>query len=259
MLRTASSTSQKCQDHLQESRPCEATCFFRYEWSLTEWSSCQPVGDSSCGDGRRKRGAKCLRLNDNRTVKDSFCRWQDRPADLEAWCPIDCPVDCEVSAWSSWDHSQCSCGKTSKNMTRTRVVITEASPSGRPCPAALKEAKPCVSLPCYALHYFPSVCDMQGAACGVGTALLNVTCVRRDVAKLDPPEDINRCSRGSFFGQDSDCFKPCPTDCLLSDWSPWSQCQGACVGYKTCNALFYLSSPSIVFSACESILNPRRV
>merc|ERR1719273_2542789 len=36
-----------------------------------------------------------------------------------------------------------------------------------------------------------------------------------------------------FFKDEPACFKPCPTDCVLSDWSSWLECQGPCVGLRT--------------------------
>ncbi len=234
------SSGLKCSQHLEESRACDAACFFRYEWSLTPWSSCQPIGDSSCGEGKRRRGAKCIRLNDKRTVRETLCNSQDKPfQDLETWCPTDCPVDCEVSAWTAWDQSLCSCHHP-MNMTRRRVMTTQASPSGRPCPAALEESKPCPAYPCYkAKVSSPVVCDLQGAACGVGVVSHNVTCLR-DGGGDFIPEDFRRCKDDELFGRlqsDDSCFKPCPSDCLLSDWSSWSECQGLCVGSRTRNTL----------------------
>lgn len=234
MLRTASSSGLKCAQHLKENRPCDSSCFFRYEWHLTAWSSCQPVGDSSCGEGKRRRGARCIRRNDGRTVKDSLCQAKAKPAELETWCPIDCPVDCEVSEWSPWDLSPCKCGIAALNMTRARVVTTPASPSGRPCPPIMEERKPCPSRPCYAVRSSEVTCDLQGAACGHGIVRRNLTCLRQGESSIiNPPEDINRCSSNELFGNEEKCFQPCPTDCLLSDWSAWSECQGSCVGSRT--------------------------
>ena len=82
LLRTSSSGEKCSESSNRESRACAEACFFRYEWSLTPWSSCQPVGDSSCGEGRRRRGVKCTRLRDGRSVKDSLCPAKDRPQEL---------------------------------------------------------------------------------------------------------------------------------------------------------------------------------
>ena len=226
----------KCSQHLEESRACDASCFFGYEWSLTPWSSCQPLGDSACGQGKRSRGLRCIRLTDGRAVKENHCLGQPRPqTEMETPCPTDCPLDCEVSSWTQWNESQCVCGRQERNMTRWRVVTTHPSPSGRPCPAVMSQSKPCPSKPCYSWHLSTSACDLQGAACGVGTVIRNVSCVRGSgVDRPHDPEDISRCSRDEvFFKDEPACFKPCPTDCVLSDWSSWLECQGPCVGLRT--------------------------
>ena len=243
LLRTSSS-GQKCSESTnRESRACAEACFFRYEWSLTAWSSCQPVGDSSCGEGRRRRGVKCTRLRDGRSVKESLCPAKDRPKELETWCPTDCPVDCEVSPWTHWDLSSCKCGRQASQMTRKRFVSTEASPSGRPCPPVMEETKPCPSRPCYQLMESSSFCDLQGASCGVGTMRHNLTCLRVGTALTDSSsEDMSRCQERPFGSYSDDvCFISCPTDCVLSDWTSWSECQGPCVGTKT-SEIFSLST-----------------
>ena len=242
LLRTSSS-GQKCSESTnRESRACAEACFFRYEWSLTAWSSCQPVGDSSCGEGRRRRGVKCTRLRDGRSVKESLCPAKDRPKELETWCPTDCPVDCEVSPWTHWDLSSCKCGRQASQMTRKRFVSTEASPSGRPCPPVMEETKPCPSRPCYQLMESSSFCDLQGASCGVGTMRHNLTCLRVGTALTDSSsEDMSRCQERPFGSYSDDvCFISCPTDCVLSDWTSWSECQGPCVGTKTSEISFLI-------------------
>ena len=278
-LKDKGQIEEACSPHLEESRACSASCFFRYEWSLTPWSSCQPLGDSTCGEGQRRRGVRCLRLNDGRAVRHHFCPASQRPRELETWCPIDCPVDCEVSPWSPWHDASCKCGSTRPGdnmplMKRTRVVTTRASPSGRPCPAVMAQTKACPAWPCYKLSYSLAICDLQGAACGIGRVLRNVTCIREGASppppfrrlrdydddlggRLDypPPEAVNRCSREDLFGTssladeltstasaggDAACFKPCPTDCLLSEWSSWTPCQGPCVGTRTRKHQFFV-------------------
>ena len=42
-----------------------------------------------------------------------------------------------------------------------RVVTTEGSPTGRPCPFNLAESKPCPALPCYKWVRSQWSCDLQ--------------------------------------------------------------------------------------------------
>ena len=167
-------------------------------------------------------------------MRDNLCDGNKRPRDqeLETWCPTDCPIDCEVSDWSSWDSTQCKCGSNQSKMTRTRVKTTEASPTGRPCPAIMSESRPCPSRPCFELLRSSISCDLQGAFCGVGIARYNVTCVRQGTQ--GPSEPLNKCEKEKIEVPKEDvCFKSCPTDCVLSDWSPWSDCHGQCLSTQS--------------------------
>ena len=207
---------------------------------------------------------KCTRLRDGRAVRDTLCRPEERPKELETWCPTDCPVDCEVSPWTPWDLSACQCGRESNQMTRKRMISTEASPSGRPCPAVMEEARPCPSRPCYTLVESASLCDLQGASCGVGTIRHNLTCIRVRVGTTatasdqPPPEaDMNSCQESLPFAgtfTDDVCFTSCPTDCVLSEWTSWSECQGPCVGTKTSKRLFLEKKKSVHVSYCFLLL-----
>jgi hypothetical protein len=42
------------------SSPASGGCF-GYDWQVSEWSSCQPLGGSNCGEGVRTRIASCVR------------------------------------------------------------------------------------------------------------------------------------------------------------------------------------------------------
>lgn len=48
-----------------------------------------------------------------------------------------------------------------KKIELSRVVTTEGSPSGRPCPLNLYESKPCPSKPCYKWVRTQWTCDLQ--------------------------------------------------------------------------------------------------
>ena len=140
----------------------------------------------------QRRGIRCIRVADSRPVRESNCIQQSKPQTLQKSCPIECPIDCEVSPWTAWDKSSCGCGHTHYNLTRKRwdmvisiaiitskhfwtlnqrdedlhyfyfrVIITQPSTTGRPCPNALTEVKPCESSPCYKWIKSPWSCDLQ--------------------------------------------------------------------------------------------------
>lgn len=43
-----------------------------------------------------------------------LCPRDARPSPVETWCYVDCPIDCEVTPWTPWDDSKCSCGEKRK-------------------------------------------------------------------------------------------------------------------------------------------------
>ncbi len=63
---------------------------------------------------------------------------------------------------------------------------------------------------------------MQG--CGAGTQSRNIFCA--DVRGNPLPS--YECSSLSSPSRSQNCYIPCPTDCVVSDWSRWSDCSHAC-------------------------------
>ena len=126
-----------------------STCW-SYTWHLTDWTSCRPHGDSSCGQGVQRRGQRCVR-GDGRPVSARFCDHLSQTGDTQVSCTVDCPVDCQLSTWSVWNSDQCGCGATGaiRNMTRSRHIVVNASPTGRPCSESEVQTKACPAEPCY--------------------------------------------------------------------------------------------------------------
>ena len=163
VLRQPDQSSSVCPP-LEEARSCvaNATCW-TYTWHLTDWTSCRPAGDSTCGTGVQTRGQRCVR-GDGRPVSRRHCDHLSQTGDTQVSCTVDCPVDCQLSSWSSWSDLQCQCGKAGlgRNLTRSRHIVVSASATGRPCPLSLTQTKPCPSQPCY--QWRPSAwseCQLQ--------------------------------------------------------------------------------------------------
>ncbi|KAB7498948.1 Thrombospondin type-1 domain-containing protein 7B, partial [Armadillidium nasatum] len=76
-----------------------------------------------------------------------FCERETRPAPQEKWCYVDCPIDCQVTTWTEWDDSKCSCGERPGSMKRRRYILVNPSDSGRVCPANVEETLPCPVIP----------------------------------------------------------------------------------------------------------------
>lgn len=170
------------------SNPASGGCF-TYDWQVSEWSSCQPLGGSNCGEGVRTRIASCVR-NDGYVTDSSNCDSHTRPGLTEMWCHVECPIDCQVSQWSAWDDSECApCGHHSGLRSRHREIQMINNQFGRSCPTSLRQQLPCPYQPCY--EWRPSNwsgCYLQGAHCGMGARHQLFECILAETGKRVDPE-----------------------------------------------------------------------
>ncbi|XP_073989358.1 thrombospondin type-1 domain-containing protein 7A-like isoform X3 [Rhodnius prolixus] len=233
LLRAAANSGANCPHSIQ-TQACQLnlTCF-TYQWVVTNYSSCLPLGGSPCGEGMATRAVYCLR-SDNRPVPDSWCADSPKPEPTEMWCYTDCPVDCELTPWSEWNTSKCQCGEI--GMSRHAEVATTASSSGRPCPE-LSQWKPCPATPCYNWQpssWTPCQLHVNGASCGHGIRTRNVSCIRGNDNTTVEAWHCTGMKRPITW---EPCHSPCESDCQLSSWSEWSHCHADCnkdtTGYQT--------------------------
>ncbi|XP_062384557.1 thrombospondin type-1 domain-containing protein 7B-like [Sardina pilchardus] len=223
---------------LNQSQPClfNSTCF-SYSYSYSDWSSCQLSENAVCGQGIKTRLHRCVR-SDGEPAEMSLCAERGPSDKLIISCEVSCPVNCLVSAWSPWSECSHTCGNRSQTL-RSRMVLQEAGDGGQSCPAHLSQTKPCPIMPCHSwlLGHWSS-CQIEGAECGEGVKVRNLTCVVHwgalvSVSRSDAAVEEERCERGQRPERDTPvqlpCSVPCPGDCHLTEWSPWSSCQLMCM------------------------------
>jgi hypothetical protein len=179
------------------------------DWS--NWSNCSV----SCGSGWQERerniitqpkgtGTKCPELTDTRACNTNVC-----------------PVDCKVSDWSNWSNCSVNCGGGTQE--RTRTVITAQKGTGIACPE-LKDTRACNTDVC------PVDCKVSdwsnwsncSVNCGGGTQERTRTVITAQKGTgISCPElrDTRVCNTDV-----------CPVDCVVSDWSNWSNCSVSCGG-----------------------------
>uniref|UniRef100_A0A8C4NEQ3 Thrombospondin, type I, domain containing 7Ba n=1 Tax=Eptatretus burgeri TaxID=7764 RepID=A0A8C4NEQ3_EPTBU len=222
-----------------------------FAWQVAEWGECQPGallsnGDRRtglCGGGLRFREVYCIQVNtdvsdshqmllneqDQRPVDDSLCRAQ-KPTEEEL-CSIPCPADCLVSEWSTW--SFCvpqSCPTTILTQPgfklRRRSVLVQQTEGGLDDCPYLAEAVSCINTTC--VQWKPTkrakCVAHKGSSCGSGFLQQKVTCV--DDLGLEVPTTM--CAEQVIPLQGKACFLPCPGQCVLAQWSPWTQCSLTC-------------------------------
>ncbi|CAL9706389.1 unnamed protein product [Knipowitschia caucasica] len=142
-------------------------------------------------------------------------------------CHLPCPIECQVSPWGAWGpctFENCEDQSAKKGFKlRRRVILTQPG-GGADCPH-LVEAVPCEEPLCWSWRVLSlEQCVPDGELpCGVGSQTSLLQCVNSTGSEVDrglcsssPPPAPERCE------------VPCPRDCVLSDWTPWTSCSQTC-------------------------------
>jgi len=190
------------------------------EWS--QWSKCRSASDQAYRERVVATPASGNGQSCNGGLKETGA------------CPPMPKQDCELSEWHDWGNCDASCGGGSK--FRTREVLRPAQNGGQPCNmVVLHESDECGETPC------PTSTDCivsdwhAWSACsptcgpGVSTRFRNVT----QPAQADS-EGCNLKMVEVLSCKGGEC--PDETDCKLSDWGSWSECQraeGCGIGYRS--------------------------
>ncbi|KAL1440521.1 hypothetical protein MTO96_009377 [Rhipicephalus appendiculatus] len=202
-----------------------------FSWATSEWSACVPVPGAPCNGGTRQRNVTCIRIKDWTPVSSDLCSLLPRPS-LQEECRVPCPVDCEVSHWSSW--GQCLPlirgspfpAPEEGYRVRTRRVLTAPTRGGKDCPH-LKEVESCdrAVLSHWELQPWGPCKPLSGENCGDGIQTRDARCIFFNGNVVD---DAHCIIYESPIMKERECTVPCPDDCALSDWSPWSPCSSPC-------------------------------
>jgi len=180
---------------------CPVDCVMS-EWE--SWSTCS----KSCAKGVHTRNRKIITpaahggLPCTSTSAIEFCNQQP------------CPTDCQLSDWSAFSDCDRTC--LTGVMTRTRIIITDATHGGAACHGARTQVKECNAGPCPVncrvslwSHYSPC-----SSTCGTGSK----TRTRTVVVLHD--EKGTKCPA---LTQTHECATNlCPVDCMVGPWSEWT-------------------------------------
>uniref|UniRef100_A0A3Q2QQS7 Thrombospondin type-1 domain-containing protein 7A n=1 Tax=Fundulus heteroclitus TaxID=8078 RepID=A0A3Q2QQS7_FUNHE len=244
---------------LEEKEPCSpqegaAPPCTVYKWKTTEWTECRVDmllsqqdrrrGNLTglCGGGIQTREVYCVQagvdappnlssLRSLRPVDSELCLGV--PPNTTQLCHIRCPVECEVSLWSAWGpctYENCQDQTTKKGFKpRKRRIINEPTDGTGNCPH-LVEAIPCEEPSCFewlVVKLEECVPDNE-KECGPGIQIPQVQCINSDGEKVE-----KQLCRDSILPMPTICEVPCPKDCALSPWTPWSFCSHTCSGKNT--------------------------
>uniref|UniRef100_A0A3Q3WEJ1 Thrombospondin type-1 domain-containing protein 7A n=1 Tax=Mola mola TaxID=94237 RepID=A0A3Q3WEJ1_MOLML len=247
---------------LEEKEPCipdgdrVPPCIV-YSWKTTDWSECRVDmllsqqdrrrGNQTglCGGGVQAREVYCVHTSSDtlpnlgslrskealRPVDSNLC--MSIPPKTSQLCHISCPVECEVSSWSAWGpctYENCQDQSSKKGFKlRKRKIVNEPTGVLGNCPH-LVEAIPCDEPSCYdwlVVKLEECIPDNE-KECGPGTQIPQVQCTNSNGEYLE-----RQLCRDAILPMPSICEVPCPKDCALSSWTPWSQCSHTCSGKNT--------------------------
>ncbi|XP_072020209.1 thrombospondin type-1 domain-containing protein 7B-like [Amphiura filiformis] len=220
----------------------------RYTWHTGGWSECSVSAVMSqrqaveyaknrtlCGGGLHKRHVYCIRMNDTvfTPVPDELCESSSKPPS-NGECSVPCPKDCKVSAWGPWSGcktTSCSVQSYKRekgHRIRTRDIMMQPDIGGQECPH-LAEFLPCDIHMCYewAMEPIEECIIKTGDYCGEGTQQHRVTCVGPDRTPVSDRDCASTISEDKPMVEQP-CTIPCPDDCVLTEWGPWSACSQSC-------------------------------
>ncbi|KAI4543884.1 hypothetical protein MG293_006678 [Ovis ammon polii] len=186
-----------------------------------------------CGQGYRYQAMACYDQN-GRLVETSRCNSHGY---IEEACIIPCPSDCKLSEWSNWSRCSKSCGSGVK--VRSKWLREKPYNGGRPCPKLdhvnqVYEVVPCHS-DCSQYIWVTepwSICKVTFVNtrdnCGEGVQTRKVRCMQNTAdGPSDHVEDY-LCDPEEMPLGSRECKLPCPEDCVVSEWGPWTRCSLPC-------------------------------
>uniref|UniRef100_A0A8C0XZ36 Spondin-1 n=1 Tax=Cyprinus carpio carpio TaxID=630221 RepID=A0A8C0XZ36_CYPCA len=187
------------------------TCIYS-NWS--PWSACS---SSTCDKGRRMR-QRMLKAQLDPSVP--CLHTQDFKPCMGPGCSEEEASTCMMSEWISWSPCSASCGMGMRSRER---YVKQFPEDGSSCTLPTEETEKCVvNEDCYEVVCMLSPWSDWGecsVSCGVG--------MRSRQRMLKTPVEPSLCS--DELEQVEKCMLPeCTTDCMLSEWSAWSECNKSC-------------------------------
>uniref|UniRef100_A0A3Q2X777 Spondin-1 n=1 Tax=Haplochromis burtoni TaxID=8153 RepID=A0A3Q2X777_HAPBU len=246
MLKAQLDLSVPCP-HTQDFEPCmgpgcsdeDASTCMMSEWIT--WSPCSV----SCGAGTRSRERYVKQFPDD----GSICTL---PTEETENCVVneECsPSSCLVTEWGEWDVCSATCGL---GMKRRERMVKMPPADGSICGAEVLEVEKCMmpechTIPCLLTPWSDwSDCSVT---CGKG--------LRTRQRMLKSPVELGECTEE--LEQVEKCMLPeCPIDCVMSEWSEWSECNKSCGKGHTIRTRMVMLEPQFGGDPCPEAIQRKK-
>uniref|UniRef100_A0A8C8EIF3 Spondin-1 n=1 Tax=Oncorhynchus tshawytscha TaxID=74940 RepID=A0A8C8EIF3_ONCTS len=187
------------------------TCIYS-NWS--PWSACS---SATCDKGKRMR-QRMLKAQLDLSVPCPHT--QDFEPCMGPGCSDEEGSTCTMSEWITWSPCSMSCGMGLRSRER---YVKQFPDDGSVCTLPTEENEKCIvneecnTIPCMLSPWSDwSDCSVT---CGKG--------MRTRQRVLKSPVELGECTED--LEQVEKCMLPeCPTDCMVSEWTEWSECNKSC-------------------------------
>uniref|UniRef100_A0AAZ3P2F1 Spondin-1 n=1 Tax=Oncorhynchus tshawytscha TaxID=74940 RepID=A0AAZ3P2F1_ONCTS len=187
------------------------TCIYS-NWS--PWSACS---SATCDKGKRMR-QRMLKAQLDLSVPCPHT--QDFEPCMGPGCSDEEGSTCTMSEWITWSPCSMSCGMGLRSRER---YVKQFPDDGSVCTLPTEENEKCIvneecnTIPCMLSPWSDwSDCSVT---CGKG--------MRTRQRVLKSPVELGECIED--LEQVEKCMLPeCPTDCMVSEWTEWSECNKSC-------------------------------
>uniref|UniRef100_A0A8C5CZX9 Spondin-1 n=1 Tax=Gadus morhua TaxID=8049 RepID=A0A8C5CZX9_GADMO len=216
------------------------TCIYS-AWS--PWSACS---SATCDKGRRMR-QRMLKAQLDPTV--ACPRTQDFQPCMAPGCSLEEPSACMMSEWIGWSACSASCGMGMRSRER---YVQQYPEDGALCQLHTEETEKCQvnaeCCDCIVTEW--GEWDPCSATCGLGMR-------RRERMVKMPPLDGSMC-KAEVLEVDKCMMPDCAVDCMVSEWSEWSECNKSCGKGHTLRSRMVKLEPGPGGSACPETVQRKK-